>query len=470
MPLSPDPVPGFVHVMAVWGQAFTDFFLRYSLPSQLSPGNIPALRTNGDSVYVIYTRERDAERLDREPLIIRLREHIDVRFLVVPSSYEAILETGNVHEVLTVFHRHALRLAVDRGNGAVFLAPDAIFSDGTLRLMERHALDGHDAVLTTGIRTVQEDILPWLAERADGSGPATFLPRDMVACALRNLHPTAAATVWGNERFNSAWPSQMFWTDGDDLLLAHCWHLHPLMVRPRPHMEKFDLTIDGDFLEFAMTGSRTAIITDSDEICLIEASRRSYGATAMTELGPFDREQFRHWVARGVQPIHARFVRIPIVFHSGEVDPARIDRLRRQADEVVAHLVHEAGSVLPERSSLPCLHDTNQLRTAGRVFIYGSGEAGRAIRWLMNDAGIHVTGFLDTTRSGETDGLPVRTAVEYAAAQQEGDVIVVVSQYWKSIEQHLRDLGISSAFDGYPLYRKLDWHCPLDFPVEAWGR
>jgi len=91
------------------------------------------------------------------------------------------------------------------------------------------------------------------------------------------------------------------------------------------------------------------------------------------------------------------------------------------------------------------------------IYLYGAGDGGRKIRRACRrDADIRVTGFLDTFRSGELDGLPIHKASEFFAARPTSDgAIVVASAFGEDIKRHLVGLGVKTVYDAYPMIQRI---------------
>jgi hypothetical protein len=461
--------PRFHHVMVVWGATYTDLFLRACLPTLLSPGNIPALAGNGGSTFNIYTTDADAVRMDGHPAIARLRRYIAVRFHVIDRHGEARLFTDNRYDMATAFHRHAYGLALAEDAVLVFFCPDILLADGSISALERRIAAGYDTVLVSGPRMALESVEPWLKTRFTDDGGLTLSADELVRIGLRSLHPQSRGSLWGSRQFNSDWPSQLFWPDGDDLLVAHCWQLHPMAIRPRRRSTVFHQTIDGDFLARAIRdGQRVHIVQDSREFCVLELSRLDHGGIADHRLDVFDPARFRQWAAGSLLAVNRQFVRYPIVYHDGDIAPQRLSVALNRAAAVVGGLLRQTDDILPAQ---PGLYHADDFRDAtGRRFIYGAGAAGRAVATALQAQGVAVTGFIDTRRGGTVDDLPLLTAGQYAADAQTGDLIAIVSQYRAEIVEHLAGLpldGVSIA-DGYPYYQMLTTPPPPRLDIRGW--
>ncbi|MBV5333914.1 hypothetical protein JZU57_01445, partial [bacterium] len=219
--------PRFHHTVVVWGETYVDLFLNGCLLSLLAPGNIPGMDSNSDSSFNIYTTEDDAAYMNKYPTIEKLRQYIIVKFHTIGSCEALQAFSDNRYVILSAFHRCAHELARAEDAFLTFISPDGVMSDGAFSAVERRVAAGWDVVLVTGIRTELENVAPWLRTQIGADGSLPLRSEDMVRIGLRHLHSSTRSHVWGSPDFNSDWPSQLFWPDGDDLMIAHCWQLHP---------------------------------------------------------------------------------------------------------------------------------------------------------------------------------------------------------------------------------------------------
>lgn len=99
----------------------------------------------------------------------------------------------------------------------------------------------------------------------------------------------------------------------------------------------------------------------------------------------------------------------------------------------------------------PFLLDPSSLNAGRRIFIYGSGVGGRALRTkLTSQAGLSVTAFLDSHQSGCVDGVPRIPVDSYVLDQREGDQILIASVYLWDIRRELTSRGIGNAWNALP--------------------
>lgn len=110
-----------------------------------------------------------------------------------------------------------------------------------------------------------------------------------------------------------------------------------------------------------------------------------------------------------------------------------------------------AGPSLPRLSSVA---DFWTLPTGRPLFVYGSGYGGRVVMGeLTKMPHLTVTAMLDSTRSGEALGHPLRLPASLTAAEREHGVFIIASQYVTDMTRTLTDLGARTLFDANPFIR-----------------
>lgn len=449
----------FHHVVAVWGAAFTDFFLRYSLPSQLSPGNIPAMTPTAGSAYIIHTTEADAARMAVSPVLDVLRRHVEVRFRTVAPSREELLRSANRYEALAAMHEEAITEAANADAHLILWGPDALMADGACRALERRALEGYDAVLVVGVRTDMTVMRAWMDGMPRQNGGLTLPARDLVRLSLGQPHPVTAAAMASEACFPNHWPALLIWPDDDRLALAYAWHQHPLMIRPSAEFRSVELSVDGDLVDKIMARGRVYVCRDSDELHVVEVSAPQHSADLVAELGPFDPVRFANWAGAVLLPAHLDLFTQPARFVAEDSDPAVEARLRAKSAPLVTRLLEIAR---PHVRPLYPLRAMSTLQRGGALHLYGSSTGGRKVLDRLTAAGITVHGFIDSEKSGEVAGLPVIPLAQYAAQRRLGDHILVTSQYRTEIAARLRACGILDAHDGVPF---IDGPLPEARPV-----
>ncbi len=87
------------------------------------------------------------------------------------------------------------------------------------------------------------------------------------------------------------------------------------------------------------------------------------------------------------------------------------------------------------------LTSISELSGQGRILIYGSGRRGRLLAGLLDKLrGLAPAAYLDSSRSGTLDGVPIIPLAEYRP--EPGDEVVVASAFWPEIVRALDERGI----------------------------
>jgi hypothetical protein len=139
-------------IVPVWGTAYVELFVQYCLPSQLSPGNVPALPP-GMTNYHILTHAQDVAAIRSATIVKRLSEYCNViieefddddvyRELQKPTSYYI----DNLFRMTWCYQR-AIASCKGIDTAFFFMTPDSILADGALRHIHDCQVKGYRAVM-----------------------------------------------------------------------------------------------------------------------------------------------------------------------------------------------------------------------------------------------------------------------------------------------------------------------------------
>jgi hypothetical protein len=319
----------FHFIAAVWGDGHTGLFLDIGLPSLLSANNLPAMAGGDGARFQIFTRDADRARIEAAPVLKRLRQVIEVEFTSIDGAI------GNVHETMSRCHRAGLVRAAASGAAAVFIPPDCIWADGAFASLERIAAGGARVVHMTGIRLDRDSFAPAVIEaaRAADGCALTIAPRALARLGLRHLHAIARLSFF-REHGPGLMPTNLFWSVGADGILARCFHLHPLMVRPSSASTGFVTTIDDDLALLSNPdGEGDYIVTDSDELLAFEMSPPDHRVGADYRAGSVD--DIAAWAELGMNRRHRALVGATIRIHGGDIDETRWGVVAAEAQAVI---------------------------------------------------------------------------------------------------------------------------------------
>ena len=259
----------------VWGAEYVRTFLTYSLPTQLSPRNIPGLAP-GRHTYTLFTTREDFQRIEQDPLFRRLGDtvSVDVIYIDEDLKQDSPRDGGHKYEVKSNCYRRAFAKAADTGAAVVPSNADIAFADGFFHTLETLVAEGKRAVQIPGPRGLREPIGQTLiANHRASTGEVVIGPVELAALWLKHIHPLLDMHfVEGPEggKFN---PSHLYWRVGDEGIIARCFNLHPYIVHPRSATTQFTTTVDDDLIEkMALRKGERFIARDSRQIFCCELS------------------------------------------------------------------------------------------------------------------------------------------------------------------------------------------------------
>jgi hypothetical protein len=345
---------GLHFVVVVWGERYCDTFLHLSLPTQLSASNLLGLARPDRAVFRIFTSDADAGRIRQSATYAALARCIAVEI----ETFDArdIPQGNDKYHLMTRLQARALREAAAREVVVVFLSPDILVADGSFAALER--LSHRPAVMIAAPRLRLESIAPELLRR-NGVVEADAIvlpPRELVALAMKHLHPVTEAAFWGRKWFTVC-PSTLYWQLGDDGMLARYFHLHPLLVDPArlapDFFERMESTIDGDLLPSLQAAPEDIyVVTDSDEVLVFEISDDAIVHGLANRREDSTEIDLVNWVRFGANPLHRSFVQHRVWFHSGDASElARFAEIAASSDALVRRVLHDVE--LPPPPSPP---------------------------------------------------------------------------------------------------------------------
>jgi hypothetical protein len=236
-------------IVPVWGRAYTELFTDVCLPMLLTPGNFGALGQRRGDQLVILTTWEDCLSIQDSDSFGRLKNVIPVEFVLV----DGLVNLGNSHKAMSECYAMAMRReAVVPGETCFLcLTPDSFWPDGTFRRLVELADQDFKVIMAGGLRVNSESMSVILRERIARSPNNPAIPQpELVRLALANIHQlSTAVNVLSKSGFLNMWPSHMYWiNEQDQQFVAHCFHLHPLMVVAPKSETAIGTTIDGEFL------------------------------------------------------------------------------------------------------------------------------------------------------------------------------------------------------------------------------
>ena len=173
---------------------------------------------------------------------------------------------------------------------------------------------GYKVAMVGSLRANQETmskiLIEWLKKHPEN--PEMYAPK-MMQMIFDHLHQLSRAhNFLSSTEFLNVWPSHVYWiNDQDRQIVAHCFHMHPLMVLAPKGITKIGNTIDGDFLDKLPYPLKSYYVVQDDFMGFDMApSERNWGQ----KLGPPSIRAIKTFSMLYVNPKHWHFFTKRITF------------------------------------------------------------------------------------------------------------------------------------------------------------
>src|ERR1700722_1474563 len=170
------PAPSAVKVLLpVWGDSYARQFLKYSLPTLLAAGNIPAIAAESPTEFVLLTTSNDADFIQEHPTFKRLAAICKSTVRLI----DHLITEGNPSTTITLAYTEAIRAIGSSMVDTCFflLSSNHIVADGSLANALKRMQGGISAIVVGDVQAVGEkETTSWLLEDAASNGPVLALP------------------------------------------------------------------------------------------------------------------------------------------------------------------------------------------------------------------------------------------------------------------------------------------------------
>lgn len=305
--------------LPVWGQKYTRIFLDWALPTLLAPGNLLAGPFSPDSVLLFYTTQATRQLLQTDPRLALLEQHWQLQWNIFEPP-ETLPHRFYKHDLLSACYSDAALLAREHRAAMMPLTADNLYSAGSFALLAEQSQDC-DIALIAGLRLdITATASALLQQRASSGGLVLSAPQ-ILGLVQQFPHPHFLASFIDAELF-TVWSSHVYAWQSPHQFLAHCYHLHPVLIRhpqpfgpvppgSSPHMNN----LDGHYLQqYFEAGARFQIIDHSDLVGVTLSEDEDVPMDAK----PMSAEQRQTAIAKFGQnyclPVHRFFYKTPISF------------------------------------------------------------------------------------------------------------------------------------------------------------
>jgi hypothetical protein len=327
----------------VCGAPYVDRWLRYSLPTLLAAGNLPALAKQHPLKLLLCTTHEDLPRLLGSPVLKAARDIMGIRTIPLARDMAelAVKVQGHKFTLMNICHNYGVDLAGQDDYGLICGLGDAIYTDGSFAEVARHIAAGKRAVVTQGL-DVQQGRLDALLAKFGVAPEAVSLripSRIFARIAAEALHPVTQSMVWSSPWFTHH-PSVMYWPLEGHGVLLRGFHLYPVFLYP-DRTGKIATTIDGDFLAYALSSLDDCVfIDDSDRFFFAGVSDQTKDEFIPREPRRADPEAVARWMVRNTLPFQRElYIRRKIWLHDGDgCAPWR--QVEEESDRVIDEILH----------------------------------------------------------------------------------------------------------------------------------
>lgn len=302
------------HFLApVWNRRYVDRFLQLGLPSLLSANNVGSVPAE-KSLFHIFTTRMDYPAFQECRSFGRLKELVPVQVDFI-DDFVANAKS-NTYQRMSQAYEQGLTQSMHRDAAFFFLTADAVWSDGCVARSVEHLRRGKRAVMTAGLQMWDLFAGKRLHRYYDRDRQAISIsPRQLIEVFLENPHPMHLAMF--GETTNPIM-SNYYWSLNRRAFVAHCFHLHPMVVRPRRRIPSaVHPTMDLGYVQRTVDFDDVHIVSDSDEMCVAGLSARHQYAWRKPTTVPLD--TVTGWIRANCNSFHREYVKTCIYFHADDV-------------------------------------------------------------------------------------------------------------------------------------------------------
>lgn len=292
---------------AAWGEHYRAILADCSLPSLLSPRNLPALAAQHHVTFQIVTSRKDVRALWAHDNVARLQNVVEALDLVLLEDHGVRDLPGarghDKYAVMTKAQNIAIASAMPF-DAVVFNYADFVWADGSL--VNAVKLLGNTAAAVLGFCLPIDE-----TTGREALAHAGYLaPRGLAALALDHLHAEARYRFWDAPEFTRM-PSYLLFP-ADDGITIKAYHQTALVVRPEALTGGIAKgTLDGDFTAELARRGHIVHADDSDRVMVVSlhdgpSHPGARGGNRTHEIEKFERRCSPEQVAFAQVPLHVR--------------------------------------------------------------------------------------------------------------------------------------------------------------------
>ena len=158
----------------------------------------------------------------------------------------------------------------------IFLTSDYIMADGSMMGLIRYIKKGYSGIYAGNYQVAEENIKPLLLNLIDpDTSVMTVKPRELMRQSVPYLHSVTLANFLDQTGSHNSDPNRFFIRRDSQLIAGRFYLLHMLCVKPETLNYRVGASCDYSFIPEMCPSGNIAIINDSDDYFVIEASKRT---------------------------------------------------------------------------------------------------------------------------------------------------------------------------------------------------
>lgn len=348
----------FYFFVVVWGDTFIKYMTDYCVPSLLAPNNLPALPKNPNNKFIFCTTKDDWRKLQENVNFQNLANYIQPCFIEISLPPAGVSSC----EHMGIGHKLATNMCFNDKAYGIALTPDLILSDGTIKNVAQHALNGKQIVYCAALRFEEEGIFAGL-KALNLPQPLTVTGRQLVQIGVKAFHSQTLTYNFNSIIFAPNSPAAYWHVPSDGGVLVHSLSWCPLLldysvVEQHDTKALEEWTMDGDYVYKNFSNAEQIhLCQDSDEMMLISWAPKNYGpASLRPSLLRILFYPFKNFINKAFlrialcndlyDPMKVAIFKQPVYWHINDLS-SEWDTLEAK----IAHIVHPKKNILGKFSN-----------------------------------------------------------------------------------------------------------------------
>ena len=334
-------------LVPVWGITYTSQFLEISLPTLLSPGNLPALAKTLPCKVIFLTSSTDATELKDHAAIHYLRSVCDVEISVIDD----LITGDNYSTTITLAYARAVRAAGDAmlDTCFFFMISDYIVADGSLASVLQRMQAGYSGIVAGNFQVVEESAKGSFFNTFDSGRPSMVVrSRQLMRWALDHLHPMTLANMVNFPLCHTTHTNRLFWRIDDNTLIGRFYLMHMICIRPEIADFIVGSSCDYSFIPEMCPSGNVHVLTDSDDYLVVEMQKRSHERN-LVRFGSVKQSVLAASLAEWATATHRKNAHSAVIFHATDL-PSQFDETVAQSDAYIEEVERSLPPPQPHRN------------------------------------------------------------------------------------------------------------------------